>query len=439
MSAKVSNTVKKVPAKKLTQALIVKNTNVAIKQMQQFKFSDWKPVVGKVDDMPTDAIAPKPDSERFVKLKDRVPDLSERRKKYILKKMVEMADAVERNKTSMNDLPRLQKVALGKLVIVTDVQRPLDENHVIDIILKWDSRNFRTPKCSYDPLRDEIGVTDGQHRVIALRERIIMGLVPECDPDDWENFEIWVEITDLEVNNGVTDYSPCREQFLGENGNYTKKVEEFDMLLNEVAGKLVDSPNQETKPEYEKAARRYLMLKNEGITCVHTRDKKNRVKASSFTGVRYLRDESLTDAEVLAIAKHHHAYWRHDPMSDIEILPVARLIREIEGSSYYNSKDKSKVKEKDDFLLKCNAVIHNVAGDWDNFKNIAVETWKEMCTSVRQTEDAVPDDLSLALLLQLTKKAGATHPSIKHSWYTKYKFNNTELFNCLSAEKQALF
>lgn len=449
MATKISKATKKVPVVKVTTTkTAAANAASAVtagaslkKKNTSFKFSKWAPDTSAIKkaDMPVDVIAPRPMNERFIPLAERSIDLITRRITDIKKRIKENAEKNASNKVGLKDMPTVKKIPLGKLEIVIDVQRPLDEEHVIDIIVHWDSRFFRTPKGSYDPIRGTYCITDGQHRLIAFREKIRLGHFPEIKPEDWEKVEVLVEITDLDVHDGVVDYSPCREQFLGENGGYTKKVSEMDKFLNEVSGKIVDSPNKETKPEYERAARRYQWLKDKKITCVHTKDGTNGVKSSAFTGVRYLRDQSLTDDEVQKIAKHHHDYWRHEVMSDVEILPIAKLIRLIEKNAYYNSKDKRKVTEKDTFLRNCNATVQAVAGDWENYQLLAQKVWGTMCSDVRKTDEKVPDDLSLALLLQLTKIAGSTHPSIDGTWYNKYVYNDTTLFDCLDKAKQALF
>jgi hypothetical protein len=409
--------------------------------MATFKFIKWAPDATplKSAEKPVDAIAPKANKDRFMAIKDSSFDLIVRRKKYIEKRIRDAAELTKFNKKATVDMPVVMLIPLGSLEIVLDVQRPLDEGHVIDIMVNWDSRNFGTPKGAYDPIRKKYSITEGHHRVIAFRDKIRMGHFPNINPADWEKVTIQVEVTILEVNAGVTDYSICREQFLGENGGYKMAATEFDKLQNEVSAKLVDSPYIVTKPVYERAAKRYLSLKKEGITCTHTKDAVNRGKAGSFTGVRYLRDKSLTDEEVVKIAKHHKAYWRHEPMSDVEILPIRNLLREIENSPIYNAKDKAMIAEKDKFLLYCNATVHAVAGDWDNFQALAQETWGAMCAKVRQTTDKIPDDMSLSLLIQLVQKANYTHPCISAGWYTKYVYNNTPLFNCLAPAKQKLF
>jgi hypothetical protein len=407
-----------------------------------FAFTIWVPNTKKVQasQKPNDMVAPLPDKLRFVAVKDRCSDLSTRRGKYITKLANKSQEKNKFNKTTLSEMPTLKKIALGDLEIVIDVQRPVDENHVIDIIINWDSRHFGTPKGAYDPVRKRYCITEGQHRILALRERIKMGLHnDEVAPEDWEKFEIWVEVITLDQHQGSTDYSICREVFLGENGGYKLPITEIDLFKNEVAGKLIDSPNKMTKEEYERAAKRYQILLNNGSIPVHTKDKANSVKSGAFPHVRYLRDKSLTDDEVEQIAKHHNTYWKHEPWAAAEVLPIRNLFRMIESNPYFNSKDKQKVKERDDFLLACNATVQAVAGDWSNFQELTQETWGVLCTDVRQTEDKIPDDLSLTFLLQLVQRAGYAYPGIKKDWYKKYEYEKTTMFDCLSTTKKALF
>ena len=406
-----------------------------------FKFTDWKPNTSKVakTKLPVDVCAPLSASDRFINIEDRCSDILERRKDFINKRFKETAEANKHNKTDTKDMPKIVYVPLGECMFVVDVQRPLDENHVIDIIVNWDSRNWRTPKGSYDPVLKRYGITDGQHRVIAFRDRIRLGLFPDIKSEDWRSVLIPLEVTDLEVKDNVVDYSPAREQFLGENGGYTKKVSEMDKFMNEVAGKLIDSPTVETKPEYERAARYYTAMKKKGVTPVHSTDEGNSSKPGAFTAVRYLRGKKpITFKQLETLIDHHYDYARHEPIADIEVLPIIKLRDEIEEYGWYDDKDTAKVKETEKLFRYINAVVHEF-GDWGNFQSIAEQVWNERCKK-RHVKESVPADLSMALLLQLVQKAGYTFSGFDQGWYKKYEFgNNMSLFSCLNKDDQVKF
>jgi hypothetical protein len=405
-----------------------------------FKFDKWvpntKPV--PVNKLPHDVCAPLTDAQRFVKIQDRSFKLIDTRKEYIQKRLEEAVERTKKNRKGKKDLPKVIKVRLGDCMFVVDVQRPLDENHVIDIIIEWDSRNWRTPKGSWDPVRKLYGITDGQHRVIAYRERIRLGLVKGIKPEDWEDATILLEVTPMDVNDGVVDYSICREQFLGENGGYTKKVNDLVKFQNEVAGKLVDSPTTDTKNEYERAAKVYNILKTHGLTPTDSKDEGNASKAGSFSAVRFLRGTKLSLSEITQICKHHQDFAKHEPLADIEVLPIVNLWNDITEQGWYDSTDLTKVAETQKFFQYMNAVV-NEFGDWGNFQSVASQVWATRCKK-RRVKESVPADLSMSLLLQLVKKAGYTYPGIDSAWYRNYEFgNNLTLFSCLSDDDQVKF
>lgn len=408
---------------------------------KKFKFDSWKPITTKVpkEKMPLDVCEPKSASERFINIENRCPDILERRKTYISKRLKETAEKNKKNKIGTKDMPKIIMVSLGECMFVSDVQRPLDENHVIDIIVNWESRNWRTPKGSYDPILKRYGITDGQHRIIAYRDRIRLGMVPGIKPDDWKSVLIPLEITELEVRDNVSDYSPAREQFLGENGGYTMRVSEMDKFMNEVAGKLVDSPSTETKPEYERAARYYNAMKKKGIIPVHSSDEYNASKPGAFTAVRYLRGKNpIRFGQLQAIIDLHHEFARHEPVADIEVLPIAKLYDEIMSYGWFDDSNKKKVEETFKFFKYMNAVVHEF-GDWGNFQGVAEKVWGQRCKK-RKVIESLPADMSMALLLQLVQKAGYTFPGIDQGWYRKYEFdNNMSLFSCLSRDDQVKF
>jgi len=407
----------------------------------KFKFASWVPNTAAVaaKDRPNDLCAPKPDCERFINIEDREINFLNNYAALIKTKMVENAVKNSKNKTAYSDMPKIIYIELGECMIVTDSQRPLDLSHVINIMVNWDSRNWRTPKGSYDPIRKRYGITDGQHRIVAFRELIRMGYFSNINPSEWKTVKIPLEVIELEVYDGIVDYGPSRTHFLGENGEYTKRVTEMDRFVTEVAGKIIDSPGVDTKPEYEQAAARYMVMKTFGITPVHSKDEYNRSKAGAFSAVRLLRGKKpLSIKELSLVCRHHDVFSRHEPVADIEVLPIITLFKEIDSYPWFDVTDTNKVSERNKLFHYMNAVIYEF-GDWDNFQHVAEQVWNERCKR-RRVRESIPADLSLSLLLQLVKKAGYTFPGIDHEWYKKYEFgSNMTLFSCLDIEDQEKF
>jgi len=291
------------------------------------------------------------------------------------------------------------------------------------------------PLAGYDPLKDKYAVDEGQQRLIALRDRIRMGLEPNLSSDEWEDHEVWLQVIDLEVINGVVDYSPLRLRFLIENDRKLK-VSDFDKFKNEVHGKLTDSPNAPTLYEYERSADRYLKLQKKGLTPVDSTEEGEANKAGAFGAVRYLRNKALTNEDVEDIADFFYEHFRHEPMYDMQVLPVQWLYKQNKNYHWYDSNDAKKVSEFKKFKLYLNATcaVKNDFGEWMYFSR---DIWARRM-AVLKSNDKIPDDFSMILLIQMTQKAGYTYPGIDPTWYTSYT-NSVSSWDVLRQPEKDLF
>ena len=236
------------------------------KSNSSFKFSNWKPNTNPVpkSKKPIDNCAPLSDTERFVNLTDRNIDMIERRGEEILKNIKKEDAKLKKlgmsRKLGFANRPRPMLVKMKQIMFPVTIQRDEKEDHIVNIMSQYDSYFFGMPLAGYDPLKDMYAVDEGQQRLLSLRDRIRMGLEPGVNADEWPDHEVWIQVIDLEVKDGVVDYSPLRIRFIVENDRKLK-VSEYDKFKNEVHGKLNDSPDTETLPEYERSDKRYLTLK----------------------------------------------------------------------------------------------------------------------------------------------------------------------------------
>lgn len=406
-----------------------------------FKFANWKPNTKPVpkSKKPTDQCAPLPESERFVVLKDRNIDMLDRRGEEILKKIKkkdkELAKLGKTRKLGFANRPRPVLVKMKQMMFPITIQRPEKEDHDIGIMVNFDSRFFAMPLAGYDPVRDMYAIDEGQQRLIALRDRIRQGLEPGVKAKDWEEHEVWIQVIDLDVIEGVVDYSPLRLRFIIENDRKLK-VSDVDKFKNEVHGKLTDSPNTETLPEYERAAKRYLKLKKKGLTPVDSSDEGEANKAGAFTAVRYLRNTSLTDDDIDDITGFFYDYFRHEPMYDMQVLPVQWLHKQNKDHHWYDSNDIKKVAEFEKFKLYLNATcaVKNDFGEWMYFSR---DVWSRRMKRLK-SNDEIPKDFSMILLIQMTQKAGYTYPGIDPTWYTSYT-DGVSSWDILRQEEKDLF
>jgi hypothetical protein len=407
-----------------------------------FKFEKWKPNTKPVpkSKKPIDHCAPVADNDRFVNIQDRDMDMIERRGDEILKKIKKYNTKLTKlgkiRKLGRSNTPRPVIVKMKQIMFPITIQRPEKEDHIIDgIIVPFDANFFGMPLAGYDPIRDKYAVDEGQQRLLALRDRIRLGLEPDCKPEDWEDYEVCLQVIDLEVKNGVVDYSPLRLRFIIENDRKLK-VSDFDKLKNEVHGKLTDSPNSPTLPEYEKAAERYLKLKKKGLTPVDSTDEGEANKSGAFGAVRYIRNNKLTNEDIDNITDFFYDYFRHEPMYDIQVLPVQWLHKQNKEYHWYDNKDTKKVAEFERFKFCLNATcaVKNDFGEWMYF---ARDVWARRMKRLK-SNDKIPDDFSMILLIQMTAKAGYTYPGIDPSWYTSYT-DGVSSWDILRQEEKDLF
>lgn len=395
-----------------------------------FKWQDWQPNTAPVPESkrPKDRCAPVPKHLRLARIQERNTDMLERRKEEILKRINrhdEILAKLGRNLRRVLKKYRARSVSttLGQLVYPVTIQRDEQEEQIIRIMVEFDQTYFGMPSAGWDPLEGKYAVAEGQQRTLALRDRIILGLHPDCDPADWESYPIELQVIDLEVKvdssgEKYTDYSPLRELFVVENGKKLP-VSDFDMFVNEAQGKLTDSPNAPTLPEYEKAGDRYKRLKSKGLTVVDSRDENQMSKAGAFGAARYLRNSQLTNEMVDNIADHHHEYSRHEPCVDILVIPIKRLYDLRDEYYYYDKNDPVKVAEWQTCLKNINATVYKSKRDWDAWEAFSNEVWLARNKKLK-IKDKRPQDYNTILLIQCMAKAGYIYPGFDPSILNAY-------------------
>jgi len=406
-----------------------------------FKFAKWKPNTKLVSNSkkPVDQCAPLPEKDRFVDLADRNPDMIVRRSKEILTKIKKKDEALaalgKTRKLGFVNRPRPVLVKMKEMMFPITIQRPEKEDHDIKIMVNFDSNYFGMPLAGYDPLKKKYAIDEGQQRLLALRDRIRLGLEPDVDPNEWEEHEVWIQVIDLEVKNGVVDYSPLRLRFIIENDRKLK-VSEQEKFKNEVHGKLTDSPNAPTLRQYEQSAERYLKLKARGLTPVDSTDEGEANKAGAFGAVRYLRNNALTNEDIDDIADFFYDYYRHEPLADMQVLPVKWLHHENKNYHWYDNKNTKKVAEFKKFKLYLNATC-SIKNDFSEWQYFASDVWKRRMKALKSTSHE-PPEFSMVWLMQMTQKAGYTYPGIDPDWYTAYT-DGVSGWDVLRQEEKDLF
>jgi len=418
-----------------------------------FKFSKWKPKTGTVpaSRIPIDKCEPVNESDRLINIQDRnilengVPLIDRRRDEILLRiKKEDDRLAKEENRKRNVDAeskPRWVITNLGSTAFPATIQRAEKEDHIVDITVEYDSWYAGAPLAGWDPIAKKFVVDEGQQRLLALKTRIQLGQQPDCAPEDWESYPIELQVIDLPVKtddngNKFTDYSPLRVRFIIENGKKLA-VSQFEMFVNEVHGKLTDSPNAETLPAYEKAADRYNRLCRRNIIPVDSKNVQQMNCAGAFGAVRYLRGKQLKNQDVDNIVDFIADHLPHEPVADMQILPVKWLHDQNLSYHWYDGNVASKVKEWKTFKKYLNATVVAKEGDWDNWEVFARDVWDRRMKALR-SNSKIPAEYSMLLAVQLTEKAGYKYPGIDPVWYNTYT-EGVSGWDTLSQAEKAVF
>jgi len=387
-----------------------------------FKYSNWKPNQSAiaVKDKPFDPCAPIPENESFVPLNQLNMDMIYRRQEDIDEAYKAYANEARLNKADPKYMPITKRVKLGLTGIKINLQRQQEEDHQIKMMATWDFRRLTTARGAWDPVQEMYGITEGQQRLSALRNKIMRGDLIEYgwNPEDWEKFEVNLEIIELEIVDGVVDYGPECKTYIQENSEKLA-MSHADKFKAEVMGKDKYAPNKETYPEFEQASKVYKVMKRFGVTA-HNENSPYANWPGAFTQIKFLRadkgkNSALPLGDLRSVFELHNENSKHEPIIAIEVLPMLELEVMIKNHGTFDNKDPVKVKEKEKLYRYMNALVHQGFQGWKIYMNFAARIYK-----LRAPGESVPKNWSLIFLLQLLEKAGYTYPDINQDVYTMY-------------------
>jgi hypothetical protein len=320
-------------------------------------------------------------------------------------------------------MPKLMKIKVRDLFTALAVQRQIDWDHLIHIITTWDSRRPATVNVIYHPLLKCYFITDGQHTVLAIAIRALLGLFADVDPKDYLDVEVNCQVVETK------DFSFAREHFLGINGEDKLPILPYDIHKIHVFGSRLDHSPQE---KYILAERKQTELEKYNLIPVHP-ESMDRFKPGALIDVNLLK--KLDKADITFIGENHENYWPQEPVDSMELLPFQDLRKRLEkeGADFNSSEFK-------DFMRDLNAIVKEVAGGFAEFKNLTQQVYPEYFERAFGERPAgCPRDASLVFLIQLYEKAGGTYQYVPQGLLTRYKENGKSMFQCLSKEKRDLF
>jgi len=322
-----------------------------------------------------------------------------------------------------NQMPVLKRIKIRELFTALAVQRKIDWNHLIHIIINWDSRRPATINVIWHPTHKCYYITDGQHTVLAIAVRAMLGLFPDIDPNDYLDIEVNCQVVE------TSDFSFAREHFLGINGEDKLPILPYDIHKIHVFSSRLDNSPQE---KYILAERKQSELEKFNMIPVHP-ESVDRFKPGALIDVHLV--SKLDKDDITFIGEMHDTYWPQEPVDPMELLPFQDLRKRLikEGADFNSSEFK-------EFMRDLNAIVKEVAGGFAEFKNLTQQVYPEYHERAFGERPAgCPRDASLVLLIQLYEKAGGTYQYVPNSLLTRYKENGKNMFQCLSKEKRELF
>lgn len=343
-----------------------------------------------------------------------------------LKKLIE-TDGYKKSRKGKpqryNQTPKLAKVKIRDLFTALAVQRKIDWDHLIKIVVNWDSRRPATVNVIKIPKTNTYYITDGQHTVMAIAIRAMLGLFPDVDPADFLDVEVNCQVVETD------DFSFAREHFLGINGEDKLPILPFDKHKINVFGARLDNSSQE---KYVISDRKQSEFEKHDLIPVHP-ESVDRFKPGAVIDVNLISKLDVEDIKF--IGENHQTYWPQEPLDAMEMLPFQDLRKRLvkEGADF-NSPDFKQ------FMQDLNALVKEVAGGYAEFKNLTQQLYPAYYQKAfGEKPTGCPRDASLVLLMQLYKKAGGTYQYVPTSLTTRYLENGKSMYQCLSKEKKELF
>ena len=322
-----------------------------------------------------------------------------------------------------NQMPKLERIPIIYLFTALAVQRKIDWDHLVRIVTNWDSRRPATVNVIRLPGTDTYYITDGQHTVMAIAIRAMLGLFDDVDKTKWEDVLVNCQVVE------TSDFSFAREHFLGINGDDKLPILPFDIHKINVFGSLLDNSSQE---KYVMAHRKQNAFVEFNLTPVHP-ESLERFKPGAIVHANLIKKLEVEDIKFLG--ENHNTYWPQEPLDSIEMLPFQDLRKRLvkEGADF-------SAPEFKEFMRDLNALVKEVAGGWPEFKNLTQKLYPAYYKKAFQDDaKGCPADASLVLLMQLYQKAGGTYQYVPNSLVTRYREKNTEMFKQLDSAKKELF
>lgn len=292
---------------------------------------------------------------------------------------------------SLKNLPKHAKVKLKDILIDEDIQRELDEIHVMHIVQGFDERRVNPIFAVKFPGEDHYHCTDGQHTVISLAKLAQSGLIDEIEADDWEEMEVDVLYVE------TADRSFAREHFAFINGVGKKQIAEYYNHKQRVLSYRLDG-NQ--KQEYALAAEKQTICEDSNCYPIAKDDDVNLGIPGTLTHMNAIK---TMKPEILKfIVKNHNKFWQ------AEIVDAA----EFSFNKHLYNKASVPVDDKDfvQFLEDLNAIIKEFFTNPNQLSTVTTEAYASYSKDVYGTSKSVHDTALLNIVLKIYKRLNGSYP-----------------------------
>ena len=292
---------------------------------------------------------------------------------------------------SLSNLPKHAKVKIKFILIDEDIQRELDEIHVMHIVQGFDARRVNPIFAVKFPNEKFYHCTDGQHTLVSLAKLAQAGLIDEVNADEWEEMEVDVQYVE------TPDRSFAREHFAFINGVGKKRIDEYDMHKQRVLSYRLDNNQAQ---EYVLAAEKQTICEEESVFPISDEDIQNLGIPGTLTHMAAIK---TMKPEVLKfLVRNHNKFWKD------EVVDAA----EFSFNKHLFNKAKVPVDDPEfiEFVENLNSIIKKFFTNPEQLLTTVSGAYKDYSKDVFGVSKSLHDTAILNVVLKIYQKLGGTYP-----------------------------
>jgi len=292
---------------------------------------------------------------------------------------------------SLSNLPKHAKVKIKYILIDEDIQRELDEIHVMHIVQGFDARRVNPIFAVKFPGEEFYHCTDGQHTLVSLAKLAQAGLIDEVDAEEWQEMEVDVQYVE------TPDRSFAREHFAFINGVGKKRIDEYDHHKQRVLSYRLD---QNQAQEYVLAADKQSICEANDVYPISDEDTQNLGIPGTLTHLAAIK---TMKPEVLKfLVQNHNKFWKDEVVDAAEFSFNKHL---------YN---KAKVPINDpqfvQFIEHLNTIVKEFFTNPKQLLTTVSDAYKNYSKDVFGVSKSLHDTAILNVVLKIYQRLGGRYP-----------------------------